>query len=167
MMITTNQHHLIMDYKIMFKERDAQQVEPLLARLKTVYLNQTIDSISTDKGFWSASNFNCCVGAGIKNVVLPKKGKCNKKEYAREHTETFIKLRNKHSAVESNINALERHGLNRCMDKGKEHFERYVALSVLSYNLHLVGKEIIRQQYEKEKKALVKKGKGCRYKQAA
>jgi hypothetical protein len=167
MMITTNQHHLIMDYKIMFKERDPQQVDPLLARLKTAYPNQTIDSISTDKGFWSASNFNCCVGAGIKNVVMPKKGKCNKKEYAREHTETFIKLRNKHSAVESNINALEHHGLNRCMDKGKEHFERYVALSVLSYNLHLVGKEIIRQQHEKEKKALAKKGKESRYKQAA
>ena len=167
MMITTNQHQLIMDYKIMYKEKDAAQVEPLLARLKTAYPNQNINSISMDKGFWSKTNFDSCVNATIENVIMPKKGKCNKEEYEREHTKTFIKLRNKHSAVESNINALEHRGLNRCMDKGKEHFERYVALSVLAYNLHLVGKEIIRQKQEKEKKLLAKKLKNNSYKQAA
>jgi transposase, IS5 family len=167
MMITTNQNHLIMDYKIMFKEKDAAQVKPLLDRLQVNYPTQSISSISTDKGFWSASNYESCVQAGIENVVMPKKGKCNKKEYAREHDETFIKLRNKHSAVESNINMLEHHGLNRCMDKGQPHFERFVAVSVLAYNLHLVGKEIIKQQQEKEKKAFFKKLKKNRHKQAA
>ena len=167
MMITTNQHHLIMDYKIMFEEKDAHQVESLLARLKTNYPFQQINSISMDKGFWSASNYQSCVNAEIKNIVMPKKGKCNKAEYEREHTETFVKLRNKHSAVESNINMLEQRGLNRCMDKGKEHFERYVALSVLVYNLHLVGKEIIRQQQDKEKRAIAKMLKERNYKQAA
>ena len=167
MMITTNQYHLIMDYKIMFKEKDAAQVEPLLERLKASYPTRTINSISMDKGFWSALNYESCVKAEIKNIVMPKKGKCNKTEYEREHTETFIKLRNKHSAVESNINMLEHHGLNRCMDKGKEHFERYVALSVLAYNLHLVGKEVIRQQQEKEKRAFKKTLKKELHKQAA
>jgi len=167
MMITTNQNQLIMDYKIMFKEKDAAQVAPLLKRLKANYPTRTISSISTDKGFWSASNFQSCVDAGIDTVVMPKKGKCNKEEYAREHDEVFVKLRNKHSAVESNINMLEHHGLNRCMDKGKEHFERYVALSVLAYNLHIVGKEIIRQQHEKEKRAFAKSLKENRHKQAA
>ena len=167
MMITTNQYHLIMDHNIMFNEKDAQQIKPLLGRLKTNYPTQTIESLSTDKGFWSASNFQSCVDAGIKNVVMPKKGKCNKTEYERQHSETFIKLRNKHSAVESNINMLEQHGLNRCRDKGKEHFKRYVSLSVLAYNLHLVGKEIIRQQQEKEKRALAKLQKERLHKQAA
>jgi len=167
MMITTNQYHLIMDYKIMYKEKDAPQISPLLERLKIAYPNQTINSISTDKGFWSKPNFDSCVNAGIKHVVMPKKGKCNKTEYEREHTDTFVKLRNKHSAVESNINMLEHHGLNRCMDKGKPHFERYVSLSVLAYNLHLVGKEMIRQKQEKEKKALAKKLKENQYQRAA
>lgn len=167
MMITTNQYHLIMDYKIMYKEKDASQIPSLLKRLHIAYPNQRIDSISTDKGFWSKANFESCVNAGIKQVVMPKKGKCNKVEYEREHTKTFIKLRNKHSAVESNINMLEHRGLNRCMDKGKPHFERYVALSVLAYNLHLVGKEIIKQQLEKEKKAYTKTPKENQFKQAA
>lgn len=148
-LITTNQHHLIMDYKIMFKEKDASQIVPLIDRLKTNYPNQTIDSISTDKGFYSKDNFVYVVNAGIKKVIMPKKGKLNKEEYKREHEQAFIKLRNKHSAIESNINMLEHHGLNRCMDKGKPHLERYVALSILAYNLHIVGNELVKRKREK------------------
>lgn len=37
LMITTNQYHLIMDYKIMFKEKDASQIVPLVGRLKANY----------------------------------------------------------------------------------------------------------------------------------
>ena len=166
LLITTNQYHLIMDYKIMFKEKDASQIVPLVGRLKANYPSSVIDSLSTDKGFWSKENFACCVNAQIKNTIMPKKGKCTKAEYEREHQETFVRLRNKHSAVESNINMLEHRGLNRCMDKGKSHFERYVSLSVLAYNLHLVGKELVRQKLEKEKRAL-KSAQESRYKQAA
>ena len=151
-MITTNQYQLIMDYKIMYKEKDASQITPLLERLKNNYPNQIIDSLSTDKGFYSKTNFESCVNAGIKNVVMPKKGKCNKEEYAREHEPTFVKLRNKHSAVESNINMLEHHGLNRCMDKGKPHFERYVSLSILAYNIHIIGNELVKRLKEKQEK---------------
>ena len=66
MMITTNQYQLIMDYKIMYKEKDASQIIPLLERLKDNYPNQIIDSLSTDKGFYSKTNFESCVTAGIK-----------------------------------------------------------------------------------------------------
>ena len=150
-LITTNQYHLIMDCKIMFEEKDPTQIVPLIERLKTNYPNETIDSISTDKGFYSKDNFAYVVNAGIKKVIMPKKGKLNKEEYKREHEPTFIKLRNKHSAVESNINMLEYHGLNRCMDKGKAHLERYVALSVLAYNLHTIGNELVKREKEKQR----------------
>jgi len=151
-LITTNQYHLIMDYKIMFKEKDASQIVPLLERLKTNYPAQTIHSLSTDKGFYSKDNFTYAVNAGIEKVIMPKKGKLNKLEYEREHDNNFIKLRNKHSAVESNINMLEHHGLNRCMDKGKQNFKRYVSLSILAYNLHIIGNELIKREKEKESK---------------
>lgn len=136
----------------MYKEKDASQIVPLLERLKTKYPNETIASLSTDKGFYSKDNFECCVTAGIKKTIMPKKGKCNKEEYEREHDVTFVKLRNKHSAVESNINMLEHHGLNRCMDKGKPHFERYVSLSVLAYNLHIIGNELVKRIKSKQEK---------------
>ena len=152
-LITTNQYHLIMDCKIMYKAKDVLQIAPLLKRLEVNYANEIIDSLSVDKGFYSKTNFNLCVEAGIKNVIMPKKGKPNKQEYQREHTDSFIDLRKKHSAVESNINMLEHHGLNRCPDRGIDHYEKYVSLSVLAYNLHQIGNELIRVQRKKEKLA--------------
>jgi hypothetical protein len=156
-LITTNQYHLIMDCKIMYKEKDAAQIAPLLKRLVQNYATETLDSLSVDKGFFSKVNFNLCVAAGIKNVIMPKKGKPNKQEYQREHTDTFIALRKKHSAVESNINMLEHHGLNRCPDRGIANYEKYVSLSVLAYNLHKIGNELIRVQRKKEELAKKRK----------
>lgn len=134
----------------MYKEKDVAQIEPLVDRLITNYPNQIINSMSTDKGFYSNDNFSYAENAGIKKVIMPPKGKPNKVEYVREHEEAFIKLRNKHSAVESNINMLEHHGLNRCMDKGKPGMVRYVALSVLAYNLHIVGNELANRERKKQ-----------------
>ena len=62
------------------------------------------------------------------------KGKKNQSEQAEESSKTFKKLRHKHSAVESDINRLEHHGLDRCLDKGLNAFKRYCALGVLAAN---------------------------------
>ena len=42
-------------------------------------------------------------------------------------------------AVESAINALEVHGLDRCPDHGIAGFRRYVALAVVARNIHRIG----------------------------
>jgi IS5 family transposase len=49
------------------------------------------------------------------------------------------RYRKKHAAVESAINALENHGLGRCLDLGIEGFKRYVGLAVLARNIQLIG----------------------------
>ena len=72
-------------------------------------------------------------------MILPKKGKLSKADKAIEHSPEFIKARYKHSAVESSINALENHGLDRCLDHGDNGFKRYVGLSVLARNLQILG----------------------------
>jgi hypothetical protein len=64
--------------------------------------------------------------------------------------------------VESNINMLEHHGLNRCMDKGLFAFNRCVGLSVLAYNLHILGNVLKAKEQEAEAK-----GEKRRLKQAA
>jgi transposase, IS5 family len=155
-LLTTNQYHLIMDYKIMYKEKDAAQIVPLIDRLQTNYADYEIASLSTDKGFYSKENYQYCVDAGVKNVVMPKKGKPNKIEYEREHTKEFVSLRNKHSGIESNINMLEHHGLNRCPDRGTAHYERYIATSILACNLHQIGNAIVNKQRKKEERAAKK-----------
>ena len=58
---------------------------------------------------------------------------------ARESDPEFVSLRKKHAAVESAINALECHGLDRCLDHGIAGFKRYVALAVLARNVLRLG----------------------------
>jgi hypothetical protein len=48
-----------------------------------------------------------------------------------------------HSAVESDIHCLEHHGLNRCPDKGRRGYGRYVGFGVLAYNLHKIGARLL------------------------
>lgn len=66
-----------------------------------------------------------------------------------------MKARKKHSAVESAINALEVHGLNKCPDHGIEGFKRYVALAIVARNIHRIG-DILKR---KEEKSLARKRK--------
>ncbi len=165
-LITTDQHQFIVDYKIMEKQKDPSQIKPLIERLEKKYEDKKIYSISFDKGFNSKDNFKALSEAKIEHVILPKKGKKTEAEKERESDKTFKKLRNKHSAVESNINMLEHHGLNRCMDKGMNGFKRCVGLSVLAYNLHLLGNALQAKEKKKEVQRQKRKQRQV-YKQAA
>lgn len=156
LLITTDQHHFIVDYQVMEGKKDASQVAPLIERIQQKFKDQKIYSHSFDKGFYSEDNLYALQQSGIQEVILPKKGKLNKEQKQRESAKEFKKLRNAHSTVESNINMLEHHGLNRCVDKGLYGFKRYTGLSVLAYNLHIMGNCLIEQQKEKEKKRLKK-----------
>ena len=54
---------------------------------------------------------------------------------------------------------LEHHGLNRCMDKGLGGYKRNVGLSVLAYNLPIIGNHLKDQEkqnaeIENQRKAL-------------
>jgi hypothetical protein len=48
--------------------------------------------------------------------------------------------------VESEINSLEHHGLNRCLDVGLPGYLRYVGYGVMSYNLHVIGRELLARE---------------------
>ena len=157
LLITTDQHQLIVDYKIMEGERDAAQVAPLKQRIEENYADKKIISHSFDKGFWSKDNLNSLQQNYTQQVVLPKRGRFSKEDKERESSKTFKQLRNAHSAIESNINMLEHHGLNRCADKGLKGYKRNVGLSVLAYNLHIIGNILKKQQLQKEEKSAADK----------
>jgi IS5 family transposase len=151
-MITTDQYQFIVDYKVMKEERDPAQVEPLLKRVDKIFPDIAILSHSLDKGFYSKENQKAFNESKVKQAILPKKGRHNQEDKQREGDPEFKKLRRRHSAVESNINMLEHHGLNRCMDKGLHGFKRYVGLSVLAYNLHILGNAILEAECKKEER---------------
>lgn len=151
-LVTTDQYQFIVDYKIMYDERDAAQVPSLVERLEKIYPNKDISSISFDKGFNSLENLETLETSKIKKIILPQKGKKNKEEKQKEAEAEFVKLRHKHSAVESNINMLEHHGLGKCMDKGVKGFNRYAGISVLAYNLHILGNLLEKQKQKPTRK---------------
>jgi transposase, IS5 family len=157
LLITTDQYELIVDYKIMEAQRDAAQVVPLKQRIQKNYSDKRIISHSFDKGFYSKDNLSALQQDYTQQVVLPKRGRCTKEDKARESSKTFKQLRNAHSAIESNINMLEHHGLNRCADKGLQGYKRNVGLSVLAYNLHIIGNMLKKQELQKEKKSIADK----------
>jgi transposase, IS5 family len=152
LLITTNQHHFIVDYKILEKQKDATQVKDLQERLDKKYEDKVIYSHSFDKGFWSKDNLKILQESKTEHVILPKRGKLNKEEKERESAKTFKQLRHAHSAVESNINMLEHHGLNRCFDKGLNGFKRCVGLSIVAYNLHQLGNVLLEKEREQERR---------------
>jgi len=104
----------------------------------------TLRSASMDKGFHSKDN-QAKLKELVDVVVMPKKGRLSAVDRAREDDPEFVRLRHKHSAVESAINALECHGLDLCRDHGIVGFKRYVAMAVVARNIQRLG-AIIRQQ---------------------
>ena len=153
LLITTDQYHLIIDYHNMGKPNEHPQATATVARILEQFGAGSLKSISFDKGFSSKTN-KAQLQDVAGRVIMPKKGKCNAEEAAEEHQADYIKLRHAHSAVESNINSLEHHGLDRCPDKGYHGYTRYTGLGVIAYDLHQIGKGILRQAQEaKEKEA--------------
>jgi len=142
--ITTDQHHLIIDYKIMENEVDKGCVISLADRILSKFV---VKSWSFDKGFYSKENKEL-LKLYVALTIMPKKGKLNQEEKAEEKERKFKKFRNKHSAVESNINELECKGLDRCPDRGYDHFRRYIALGICSYNLHRIGAKLLKDEKE-------------------
>ncbi len=144
--ITTDQYHLIVDYRIMENQSDSEMVKPVAEGLIEKY---DILSWSFNKGYWHKDN-KALLEEHVEKVVMPEKGKPNKQEKEEESQRQFKILRNKHSAVESNINELEHRGMNRCPDRGYKNFKRYVGLAVAAYNLRRIGQELIEIQRKKE-----------------
>lgn len=144
-LIATDQYHFILHYQVIENKTDVELTIPLVDKLVNSYKN--IESLSLDKGFYSKTNKEYA-SEFIPVLILPKKGKTNIQERAEESEKKFKKLRNHHSAIESNINQLEHNGLDRCPDKGLKNYKRYVGLGILAYNLHRLGKIIQTQQAE-------------------
>ena len=144
--ITTDQWGLIVDYQIMHHQQDRDIVIDLSDRMLDKF---KINSWSFDKGYWTASNREL-LSLYVKDLIMPKLGKVSGKDAILENSRKFKRLKNKHSAVESNINELGHRGLDRCPDRGEKHFNTYIGLGICAYNLKKIGCAILRTQRKAE-----------------
>ena len=145
-LVSEDQYGFILSHRVMVRETDDQVAVPVVEDLAKRFPN--LHSVSLDKGFHSPANQRRLAEV-VPLPVLPKKGKCNATEAAREADPEFRRLRRRHSAVESAINALEAHGLDRCPDHGLDGFKRYVALAVVGRNLHRLGGFLLAAEAER------------------
>jgi len=147
--IVEDQYGFIIHHQIMTKQTDQDITVPFTRELKALFPD--LAGCSFDKGFYSPDNVKE-LGTVLDQVVLPKKGKRSQKQNELESTEAFVTARRQHAAVESAINALENHGLDRCPDKGEDAFYRYISLAVLSRNIQIIGHLLQQKEYKQEKR---------------
>lgn len=150
-LVATDEHQLIHDYQVP-SGVDVNESIPVMDRLLGRYGEGSIASVSFDKGFTRAQDKEL-LELYIPVVVMPKRGTKTPEERQEEQSKKFSSLRRAHSAVESAINALEHHGLDRCLDVGLDGYKRYVGYGVMAYNLHVIGRRLLNQQLEAQQRA--------------
>jgi hypothetical protein len=148
--VLEDQYGFILNHKVMQKQTDEQIAISIIKETKEKFSDLTLCSF--DKGFYSQENKRGLAEI-LEKAVLPKKGRLSQTDKEIEHSEEFIKAKRKHSAVESGINALENHGLDRCLDNGIVGFKRYVSLAVVARNIQILGNIIQQRNQEKLRKA--------------
>jgi hypothetical protein len=147
--VMEDQYQFILHHQVMQKLTDDQVTVDMVIQTKKRF--PTFNACSFDKGFHSQQN-QIDLKEQLELAVLPRKGKLSKQAQQEEKAESFVKARRAHSAVESAINALEVHGLDVCPDHGITGFKRYVALAVLSRNIHRIGAIVWQQDREREQR---------------
>jgi len=147
--VLKDQYGFILHHQVLEQQTDDKVAVAMAQGAKDRFEN--LVGCSFDKGFYSPENKEQLANV-LDYVVLPKKGRLSAKDKEIEQSEEFKDSRRKHSAVESSINALENHGLDRCLDHGLHGFKRYVALSVLARNIQILGHLIQQKELKKHKR---------------
>jgi IS5 family transposase len=154
--VLEDQYQFILHHRVMEKETDEAVAMEMVREGRKHFPDLKI--VSFDKGFHSKENQET-LSKELDLLALPRKGKLSQQARALEESEEFRHARRKHSAVESAINALEVHGLDRCPDHGIDGFKRYVALAVVARNIQIIGALL----QKRERKRLEKRSRNDRY----
>lgn len=141
--VVEDQYGFILHHKVMQKQTDEQVAVTIVEEIQERFPD--FKACSFDKGFYSPSNKEK-LGELLDLSALPKKGRLSEKDKEIEYAKEFVQARRKHAAVESGINALEVHGLDRCPDHEIHGFNRYVALAVVARNIQKIGSLIQKKQ---------------------
>jgi IS5 family transposase len=144
--VVEDQYGFFLHHVVMRNSTDDKVAVPLIEATRKRY--PQLVSCSFDKNFYTLGNKNQ-LERMLDLVVLPKKGRLSEEEKAAESSGEFVRARKKHPAVESGINALENHGLDRCLDHGLRGFERYVGLAVVARNIQILGTILWKREVEK------------------
>ena len=111
----------ILHHRILQDETDEAVAVPMVKETQQRF--PTLKRCSFDRGFYTPDN-RTQLRSLLDASILPSRGTPPQAEAAWEASEEFVAARRQHAAVESAINALEEHGLDRCLDHGVDGFRR-------------------------------------------
>jgi hypothetical protein len=154
--VVKDQFGFLLHHRVMQKEMDDQIAVPIIKETKERF--PQLISCTFDKGFHSPDNQKD-LAVFLDKVILPRKGKLSAINKKIENSEEFKEARRKHSAIESSINALENHGLDRCLDHGVHGFKRYVGLAVLARNIQIISHILQQKQLQRVQRLERRQGK--------
>jgi IS5 family transposase len=98
---------------------------------------------SGDRGVFSADNETAAERLEVQRIILPKPGHKSAARKERERQRWFRRGRRFHAGIEGRISVVSRkHGLDRCRDKGKMGFDRWVGWGVIANNLTIMGRRL-------------------------
>jgi hypothetical protein len=123
---------------------DQDALVPAMSQLQQ-RLGNKIERASFDRAFHTADNQKKLAEI-VAHPCIPKKGQTAGRKQQEEASVEFREARQNHPGVESAIGALQSgNGQERCRDKSKEGYERYVGLGILGRNLQVLGKLLLAQ----------------------
>jgi len=156
--VVEDQYGFILNHMVMRNTTDEKIAIPFIRATKERF--PQLSSCSFDKNFYTPVNRKQLEKI-LDLVVLPKKGRRSEEERTFENSDEFVRQRSQHPAVESGINALENHGLDRCLDHGLRGFERYVTLAVVSRNIQILGVIIWERKFRRFQREQAQKRKAA------
>jgi transposase, IS5 family len=123
---------------------DQDLVVPVMTKLQKRFAGK-IERASFDRAFHTPDN-QVELAKIVTHPCIPKKGQDLGRKQQEEATVEFRQARQNHPGVESAIGALQcGNGQERCRDKSKRGYERYVGLGILGRNLQVLGKLLLAQ----------------------
>jgi len=133
----------VVDYRVVANGvLDQDLVVPVLRKLQKRF-DGKIKSASFDRAFHTPENQKVLAEI-VSTPCIASKGPEQGRQQQEEGTVAFRKARQRHPGVESAIGALQAgNGLERCRDRSKPGYERYVALGILGRNLQTLGKLLL------------------------
>ena len=130
------EHGLVSHYAIAAGNPcDQQQWEPALqAHLEN--FGQAPRLAAADRGFWNVNNEKLAADLGVKQVVLPGRGRLSESRRQRQKQRWFRRGQGWRAGIEARISTLKhRFGMRRAFYRGEAGFARYVGWSVIAHNL--------------------------------
>jgi transposase, IS5 family len=136
----------VVDYQVVADGvLDQDLVVPVMKKLQQRW-DGKIQSASFDRAFHTPDNQEALAEI-VRTPCIAAKGAAQGRRQQQEGTVAFRQARQDHPGVESAIGALQAgNGQERCRDRSKRGYERYIGLGILGRNLHTLGKLLVAEE---------------------